>query len=161
MQFFNDELGFGFIINSNTGAEAFVHQSSIIAKNYRTLLKGQVVEYVERIEQGKRGLEARAFYVTGARPPVNYCAAQLSALSNSAKPPADRRHSASRARRSRFARALVINDHSLLVGARPAGLRDSSSFAAEGASPDGETADATESKQSLSSEAAAPPPPPE
>ncbi len=36
VKFFNDKKGFGFITMDN-GREVFVHQSSIIAKGYRTL----------------------------------------------------------------------------------------------------------------------------
>ena len=44
VKFFNDKKGFGFITMDN-GREVFVHQSSIIAKGYRTLKENDIVKF--------------------------------------------------------------------------------------------------------------------
>lgn len=55
VKWFNDTKGFGFIV-TESGADVFVHYSSIVAKGHRTLEEGEVVEF-EMVESDK-GLKA-------------------------------------------------------------------------------------------------------
>ncbi|MEA4920337.1 MAG: cold-shock protein [Clostridiaceae bacterium] len=45
VKWFNDEKGFGFIANSDGGAEVFVHFSAIQCEGHKTLQEGQQVIY--------------------------------------------------------------------------------------------------------------------
>ena len=50
VKFFNDSKGFGFITNSETGKDIFVHVSSLKGVELR---EGDKVEYTE--EEGRKG----------------------------------------------------------------------------------------------------------
>lgn len=56
VKWFNDQKGYGFITPANGGKDIFVHQSSIIAKGFRSLTEGDTVEFT--VEQGPKGLSA-------------------------------------------------------------------------------------------------------
>lgn len=53
IKFFNDEKGFGFILQDDGGKDLFVHASEIQGERNTTLNEGQKVEY--DIGQGKKG----------------------------------------------------------------------------------------------------------
>ncbi len=52
VKFFNEAKGFGFVVNSATGEEVFVHVSGLIDQ----IREGDTVNY--STEQGKKGLNA-------------------------------------------------------------------------------------------------------
>lgn len=56
VKFFNSEKGYGFI-SRDGGDDVFVHYSSIVGDNYRTLDEGQTVEF--DIGPGRKGDEAQ------------------------------------------------------------------------------------------------------
>lgn len=56
VKWFNSTKGFGFITNSETGEDVFVHFSGIASDGYKTLEDGQ--EVVFDITEGARGLQA-------------------------------------------------------------------------------------------------------
>ena len=56
VKWFNAKKGFGFITNSETGEDVFVHYSGIVSEGYKTLDEGQVVTF--DIEQGAKGAQA-------------------------------------------------------------------------------------------------------
>lgn len=58
VKFFNEEKGYGFITNEQTGKDIFVHVSGI--KN-QSLVQGERVNYEE--EDGKKGKIATAVVV--------------------------------------------------------------------------------------------------
>jgi cold shock protein len=53
VKFFNEEKGFGFITNDETGKDIFVHASGM---NAETLNEGDKVSFVE--EEGRKGIVA-------------------------------------------------------------------------------------------------------
>ena len=66
VKWFNGEKGFGFIEQSDGGADVFVHFSAIQADGFRNLNEGDEVEF--DVEQGKKGLQAANVTVTHAAP---------------------------------------------------------------------------------------------
>ncbi len=56
VKWFNAKKGFGFITNSETGEDVFVHYSGIVSDGYKTLDEGQNVSF--DIEQGAKGAQA-------------------------------------------------------------------------------------------------------
>ena len=56
VKWFNSTKGFGFITNSETGEDVFVHFSGIVAEGFKTLEEGQSVTC--DIEQGAKGAQA-------------------------------------------------------------------------------------------------------
>ncbi|MFC3024574.1 cold-shock protein [Vibrio zhugei] len=56
VKWFNEEKGFGFITQSNGGADVFVHFRAIASEGFKTLTDGQKVEF--DVEQGQKGLQA-------------------------------------------------------------------------------------------------------
>jgi CspA family cold shock protein len=55
VKWFNESKGFGFI-SQESGADVFVHFSSIQSDGFKTLKEGQTVSF--DIAQGKKGPEA-------------------------------------------------------------------------------------------------------
>ena len=56
VKWFNSTKGFGFITNSETGEDVFVHFSGIVADGFKTLEEGQTVEF--DVVEGDRGPQA-------------------------------------------------------------------------------------------------------
>lgn len=55
VKWFNDSKGFGFI-KPDSGADVFVHYSSIKSDGHRTLTEGEKVEF--EVVQGQKGPQA-------------------------------------------------------------------------------------------------------
>ncbi|HET9621024.1 MAG TPA: cold shock domain-containing protein [Kofleriaceae bacterium] len=59
VKWFNDAKGYGFI-TCDDGRELFVHYADIPADGFRTLARGQVIEFDERqAPQGPRAINVR------------------------------------------------------------------------------------------------------
>ena len=56
VKWFNAQKGFGFITNSETGEDVFVHFSGIASEGFKSLEENQNVTF--DIAQGARGLQA-------------------------------------------------------------------------------------------------------
>jgi cold shock protein len=54
VKFFNDEKGFGFIVQGDGGKDLFVHASEINGDRHSSLNEGQKVEY--EVGQGRKDL---------------------------------------------------------------------------------------------------------
>lgn len=67
VKWFNGEKGFGFIEQSNGGADVFVHFSAIQGDGYRSLNEGDEVEF--NVTQGQKGPQADNVTVTN---PASY-----------------------------------------------------------------------------------------
>ncbi|CAA9560629.1 MAG: Cold shock protein of CSP family [uncultured Truepera sp.] len=66
VKWFSNEKGFGFIEQSDGGADVFCHFSAIEGSGYRSLNEGDEVEF--EVEQGQKGLQAKNVTVTSAAP---------------------------------------------------------------------------------------------
>ncbi|HDR1233654.1 TPA: cold-shock protein [Pasteurella multocida] len=61
VKWFNSDKGFGFITPADGGKDLFVHFSGIIGSNYRTLNKGDRVEYsVQDSQRGPSAIDVKA-----------------------------------------------------------------------------------------------------
>lgn len=56
VKWFNEDKGFGFLTPSDDGKVVFVHFRSIVSGGYKSLSKGQEVQFT--IEQGPKGPQA-------------------------------------------------------------------------------------------------------
>ena len=56
VKWFDNKKGYGFI-ESDGGEDIFVHYSNIVSDGYKTLEKGDVVEY--EVTEGQKGLQAQ------------------------------------------------------------------------------------------------------
>ena len=56
VKWFNAKKGYGFITNSESGEDVFVHYSGIVSEGYKTLEEGQSVTF--DVEQGAKGAQA-------------------------------------------------------------------------------------------------------
>jgi CspA family cold shock protein len=56
VKWFNESKGFGFISQSNGGADVFVHFSAIQGSGFKTLSEGQSVSF--DLENGPKGPQA-------------------------------------------------------------------------------------------------------
>jgi CspA family cold shock protein len=56
VKWFNNSKGFGFIEPTEGGDDVFVHFSAIKSEGYKTLSRGQTVNY--EAEKGPKGLQA-------------------------------------------------------------------------------------------------------
>jgi CspA family cold shock protein len=56
VKWFNNAKGFGFIESGDGGDDIFVHYSEIRSDGYKTLRRGQAVNY--EITQGPKGVQA-------------------------------------------------------------------------------------------------------
>lgn len=66
VKWFNGEKGYGFIEQTDGGADLFVHFSAIQGDGYRNLNEGDVVEF--EVGQGQKGPQARNVVVTESAP---------------------------------------------------------------------------------------------
>ena len=57
VKFFNDQKGWGFVTETETGTDYFLHFSSIQVEGFKTIAEGQEVTF-ETVEDGERGLQA-------------------------------------------------------------------------------------------------------
>ena len=57
VKWFNNDKGFGFIENSETSEDIFVHYSSILSEGYKCLVEGQYVEF--ELVRTDKGLQAK------------------------------------------------------------------------------------------------------
>ena len=57
VKWFNEKKGFGFIVNSNSGDDIFVHYKDINASGFKTLDVDAKVSFV--LETGPKGLKAQ------------------------------------------------------------------------------------------------------
>ena len=60
VKWFNAQKGFGFITNSETGEDVFVHFSGIASDGFKSLEEGQNVTF--DITKGARGMQATNVY---------------------------------------------------------------------------------------------------
>ena len=56
VKWFNGTKGYGFITNSETGKDVFVHFTGIVADGFKTLEEGQSVTF--DVTEGNRGPQA-------------------------------------------------------------------------------------------------------
>ena len=56
VKWFNGTKGYGFITNSETGEDVFVHFTGIVADGFKTLEEGQSVTF--DVTEGNRGPQA-------------------------------------------------------------------------------------------------------
>jgi CspA family cold shock protein len=56
IKWFNDQKGFGFIVDDNDGEDVFVHYSIVQMEGFKSLKEGQTVEY--EAEKSDKGLKA-------------------------------------------------------------------------------------------------------
>jgi len=68
VKWFNPKKGFGFVINKD-GQDVFVHYTSIQSDGFRSLKRGQIVEYNElRSDKGLHGKEVRIICSVAPKP---------------------------------------------------------------------------------------------
>jgi cold shock protein len=59
VKWFDPKKGYGFVVNSD-GADVFVHYTNIEGDGFRSLKKGQTVDYVEKeSDNGLYGVQVR------------------------------------------------------------------------------------------------------
>ncbi len=56
VKWFNESKGFGFISQTDGGADVFVHFRAIEGTGFKTLREGQAVTF--EVEEGPKGLQA-------------------------------------------------------------------------------------------------------
>ena len=66
VKWFNDKKGYGFIIPDGTSQDVFVHYSAIQSDGFKTLDKGQAVEF--ELFQDAKGARARDVNPVAAHP---------------------------------------------------------------------------------------------
>ncbi len=57
VKWFSDKKGFGFVIDSESGTDVFVHFSAIVGEGHRTLLDGEEVEF--ELDPEQKGSRAK------------------------------------------------------------------------------------------------------
>ena len=61
VKWFNDDKGYGFITNDESGEDLFVHFSAIIAEGFKSLKEGQRVTFEVEGEKGACGMTQVSF----------------------------------------------------------------------------------------------------
>jgi CspA family cold shock protein len=56
VKWFDEKKGFGFITPDDGGNDVFVHHTNIAGQGFKSLAKGQAVEY--EIGEGRKGAQA-------------------------------------------------------------------------------------------------------
>ena len=67
VKWFSNAKGYGFIAPSDGGEDIFAHFSAISMEGYKTLKKGQLVEFEST--QGPKGLHATSIRLPGGAAP--------------------------------------------------------------------------------------------
>jgi CspA family cold shock protein len=66
VKWFNENKGYGFILQDEGGQDVFVHYSEIKEEGYRTLAEGEVVEY--EVAESPKGPQAKEVVRNGEKP---------------------------------------------------------------------------------------------
>jgi CspA family cold shock protein len=66
VKWFNENKGYGFILQDEGGRDVFVHYSEIKEEGYRTLAEGEVVEY--EVAESPKGPQAKEVMRNGEKP---------------------------------------------------------------------------------------------
>ena len=66
VKWFNENKGYGFILQDEGGRDVFVHYSEIKEEGYRTLAEGEVVEY--EVAESPKGPQAKEVVRNGEKP---------------------------------------------------------------------------------------------
>ncbi len=65
VKWFNENKGYGFILQEEGGRDVFVHYSEIKEDGYRTLAEGELVEF--DITEGSKGPQAKEVVRNGGK----------------------------------------------------------------------------------------------
>lgn len=68
VKWFNDEKGFGFVVQEGVGEDIFVHHTAIKMEGFRTLTQGEPVEF--DIRRDEKGMKAVNVVRLAAAPPA-------------------------------------------------------------------------------------------
>lgn len=81
VKWFSNAKGYGFISPEGSASDVFAHFSAIAMEGYRTLRRGQKVQF--ELTEGPKGLLAANIYVTGEAEGVTDMSHMAAAMANS------------------------------------------------------------------------------